>query len=183
MFICIVKVSHSLVSNSLWPHGLQPARLLCPRNSSGKNTWVGFDSLLQGIFLTQGSKPSLLHCRQILCCLSPREAQKGEMLYISEGYFWMRLTFEPVNWVKKKKKKKITLNKAGGVSSKLFRAWIEQKDEGRVNLLLAWTGIPLLLPLAISMPGSQTFRLRLNYTTDFLFCTLQVADSGTSWPP
>ena len=28
--------------------------------------WVGSHSLLQGIFLTQGSNPSLLHCRQIL---------------------------------------------------------------------------------------------------------------------
>ena len=30
--------SHSVVSNSLWPHGLQPARFLCPWNSPGKNT-------------------------------------------------------------------------------------------------------------------------------------------------
>ena len=29
-------VSDSVVSNSLWPHGLQPARLLCPWNSPGK---------------------------------------------------------------------------------------------------------------------------------------------------
>ena len=31
---------------------------------------VGFHSLLQGIFLTQGLKPCLLHCRQILYHLS-----------------------------------------------------------------------------------------------------------------
>ena len=30
------------------------------------NTHVGSHSLLQGIFLTQGSNPGLLHCRQIL---------------------------------------------------------------------------------------------------------------------
>ena len=35
-------------------------------NSPGKNTEVGCNSLLQGIFLTQGSNPGLLHCRQIL---------------------------------------------------------------------------------------------------------------------
>ena len=29
---------HSVESDSLWPHGLQPARLLCPWNFSGKNT-------------------------------------------------------------------------------------------------------------------------------------------------
>ena len=36
----------------------------------GKNTRVGSHSLLQGIFLTQGLNPGLLHCRQILCCLN-----------------------------------------------------------------------------------------------------------------
>ena len=38
--------------------------------SLGKNTRVGCHSLLQGIFLTQGSIPGLLHCRQILYHLS-----------------------------------------------------------------------------------------------------------------
>ena len=46
------RVSHSVVSDSLRPLGLQPARLLCPWNSPGKNTGVGCFSLLQGIFLT-----------------------------------------------------------------------------------------------------------------------------------
>ena len=36
----------------------------------GKNTRVGCHALLQGIFLTQGSNPGLLHCRSILYCLS-----------------------------------------------------------------------------------------------------------------
>ena len=63
-------VSHSVVSNSLWPHGLQPTGLLCPPDSPGKNTGVGCRFLLQGIFLTQGSNPGLLHCRQILHRLS-----------------------------------------------------------------------------------------------------------------
>ena len=34
-------------------------RLLCPWDSPGKNTGVGCHFLLQGIFLTQGSNPSL----------------------------------------------------------------------------------------------------------------------------
>ena len=38
--------------------------LLCPWNFPGKNTGVGCHSLLQGIFLTQGLNPGLLHCRQ-----------------------------------------------------------------------------------------------------------------------
>ena len=43
------------------PHGLQPARLLCPWNYPGKNTGVGCHFLLNGIFLIQGSNPCLLH--------------------------------------------------------------------------------------------------------------------------
>ena len=38
-----------------------PTRLLCPWNSPGKNTGVGFHALLQGIFPTQGLNPHLLH--------------------------------------------------------------------------------------------------------------------------
>ena len=45
----------SVVSHPLQPHGLWPARLLCPWDSSGKNTGVGHHALLlQGIFPTQG---------------------------------------------------------------------------------------------------------------------------------
>ena len=39
-------------------------------DSPGKNTEVGCYFLLQGIFLTQGSNPGLLHCRQSLYRLS-----------------------------------------------------------------------------------------------------------------
>ena len=58
-------------------HGLEPTRVHCPWNSLGKNTGVGNHSLLQGIFLTQGSNPCLLHCsRQIFFYhLSHQEAQ------------------------------------------------------------------------------------------------------------
>ena len=49
------------MSNSLQPHGLQPARLLCPWDSPSKNTGVGFHALLQEILPTQGSNPHLLH--------------------------------------------------------------------------------------------------------------------------
>ena len=55
-----VSVSHSVMPDSLRPHGLQSSRLLCPRDSPGKNTRVGCHALLQGIFLTQGLNPRLL---------------------------------------------------------------------------------------------------------------------------
>ena len=69
---CPHMLSSSVVSDSLQPHGLQPARLLCPQNFLGKNTGVDCHSLLQGIFLTQGLNLGLLHCRQFLCHLRHR---------------------------------------------------------------------------------------------------------------
>ena len=56
--------SRSVVSDSLWPHGLYS-----PWNSLGQNTGVGSCSLLQGIPI-QGSILGLSHCRRLLYCLS-----------------------------------------------------------------------------------------------------------------
>ena len=52
-------------------------RVLSPWDSSDKNIGVGCCALLQGIFLTQGSIPGLLYCRQILYCPSHQGSQKG----------------------------------------------------------------------------------------------------------
>ena len=48
------------MSDSLRPHGLQPARLLPQWDFPGKSTGVGCHFLLQGIFLTQGSNAHLM---------------------------------------------------------------------------------------------------------------------------
>ena len=57
--------SHSVLSDSLQPHGLYS-----PWNSPGQNAGVGSLSVFQGIFPTQGSNPGLPHCRWILYQLS-----------------------------------------------------------------------------------------------------------------
>ena len=57
--------SHSVMFNSLRPHGLYS-----PRNSPGQNIGVGSRFLLQGIFPTQGLNPGLWHCRWIFFQLS-----------------------------------------------------------------------------------------------------------------
>ena len=54
------------MSDSVQIHGLQPAKLLSPHDSLGKNNRVGYHFLPQGIFLTQGSNPHLLLGRRIL---------------------------------------------------------------------------------------------------------------------
>ena len=56
--------------NSFHSHGLQPTRLLCPWDFSGKDTGVVCHFLLQGIVQTKGLNPGLVHCRQILYQLS-----------------------------------------------------------------------------------------------------------------
>ena len=61
MLCCI---HHSGMFKSLRPHGVQPARLLCPWNSPGKHTGVGCHFLLQGIVQPQVMNPChlcLLH--------------------------------------------------------------------------------------------------------------------------
>ena len=67
-----VKVSRSVVSNSLQPH-----RLYSPWNSPGQNTGVGSLSFLQGIIPTQGLNPGFPHCRWILYQLSQGRRREG----------------------------------------------------------------------------------------------------------
>ena len=67
-WIYLVKVSRSVVSDSLQPHGLYS-----PWNSPGQNTGVGSLSFLQGIFPIQGLNPGLPHCRWILYQLSHKK--------------------------------------------------------------------------------------------------------------
>ena len=59
----------SVTSDSFWPYGLQPTRLLCPWDSPGKNTGVHCHALLWG-----SSPPRdwtwVFCCGQIVYCLS-----------------------------------------------------------------------------------------------------------------
>ena len=66
-----VNESHSVVSNSLLPHGLYS-----PPNSPGQNTGMGSLSLLQGICPTQGWNRGLPHFRWILYQLSQKRSPR-----------------------------------------------------------------------------------------------------------
>ena len=78
--------SHSVMSDSLGPHGLYSLR-----NSPGQNTGVGIP-LLQGIFPTQESNQSLLHGRLILYQLSYHKLSLSKSptfpnpLHLANGY-------------------------------------------------------------------------------------------------
>ena len=64
------SVSHSVASNFLQPHGLQPTQLPYPWSSPGKNPGMGCHFLVQGIFSTQRLNLGLPRCRQFLDHLS-----------------------------------------------------------------------------------------------------------------
>ena len=55
-FVCVL----SLFSRVQFCAMLWTPRFLCPRDAPGKNIGVGFCTLLQGIFLTEGSNPRFL---------------------------------------------------------------------------------------------------------------------------
>ena len=83
-------VNHSVMFNSLQPHGLYSARLLCPWDPLGKNTAPGFYFLLQGIFPTQESNPGLLRCSE-----PPGNSVSGEqkfnippLLSLQPSWYW-----------------------------------------------------------------------------------------------
>ena len=70
--------SHSVVSDSLWPHGPYS-----PWNSSGQNTGMGSCSFLQGIVPAQGLNPGFPHCRWNLHQLNTTEVQSGQYYTLS----------------------------------------------------------------------------------------------------
>ena len=87
--------SCSVMSASLWPHGLYTSW-----NSLGQNTGVGSLSLLQGIFPSQGSNPCLSHCRWILYHLS-HQGSPYTWIFISKmimGESWGILVNLVLTW-------------------------------------------------------------------------------------
>ena len=68
------------MSNSLWPHRLQPARLLFLWDFPAKNTGASCHFLLQGIFPTQGVNSHLL-------CLMNWQAVLYQLCHLESVYF------------------------------------------------------------------------------------------------
>ena len=81
--------------DSLWLHGLQPARFLCPWNFPGKNTGVGCYFLLKEIFPTQGSNSHLLHLLLWQVDSLPL-SHLGRQSLLWVAYNWMLFFFKSV---------------------------------------------------------------------------------------
>ena len=100
-------------------------------DSPGKNPGAGCHALLQGIFATQGSNPGLLHCRQILYCLSH---QGSPRILEWVAYPFSRGTSRPRTWTR-----------VSCIAGGFFTSWATQEAQ---NLKL--------LPLSFKTNFSET---------------------------
>ena len=118
---CVCVYAHSLMPSSLQPRGLQPARLLCPWDSPGKNTGVGSLSLLQGIFPTQGLSPlSLLPWQVDSLPLNHQGSRDGVSAFTRRGRDLRPLSLppSPLSAMWGYSKKRITCKLKRGLSSR-----------------------------------------------------------------
>ena len=120
------------MSDTLWPHGLYSSW-----NSPGQNTGVGSLSLLQGIFPTQGSNPSLLHCRQILYQLSH---QWNPRIPEWVTYAFSSRSSRPRNWIR-----------VSCIASGFFTSWATREAPT----------LPLLI--SISVQFAKSFTIYIHY--------------------
>ena len=54
---CCAMLSHLVVYDFLWPHGLEPTRLLCPRGFSRQEYWSGLPCVPPGDLPNPGTEP------------------------------------------------------------------------------------------------------------------------------
>ena len=149
------SVSCSVVSDSLKPHGLKPARLLCPWNSLSRNTGVGCYSLLQGIFLTQGIEARSL---ALQADSLPSEPPGEPSTYVSciRMYNWVAVLYTRswpnivnqryFNW-----KKEETVGRPLGTSSHRTSSHTGKKKQGHRSFGGHKKGLPeevFLIPFA-----------------------------------
>ena len=107
MLLCCCQV----MSDSLEPHELYPARLLSSWDFPGKNTGMGCHFLLQGIFLTQGLNPCILDSKTDSVLLShqgsPTNCYKIYLFVKWNNLELVVMDAQLYNYSKKKKKKRI----------------------------------------------------------------------------
>ena len=75
-----VKWSRSVGSDSLWPCGLQPTRLLCPWDSPGKNTGVGCRFVNDWMLLIKSFCPAIVWALKFSIYYSPPHSLENKVL-------------------------------------------------------------------------------------------------------
>ena len=146
------------MSHSLQPHGLQPTRLLCPRDSPGKSTGVGCHFLLQGIFPTQGSNLGLPHCRQVPYRLSHQHGLKTNNCKIQQKNY---TTF-----------KQIILQMGKRKIEGLFLTF-------QLSILTIWLGVKRLWNLSQVWEDSRSLLGHLILNSFYMFLYIKCTYSNT----
>ena len=82
---CAKVLSRSVVSDCLRPYGLQPAKLLYPWNSLGRNTGVSSHFLLQGIF------PILQILHSCICSLNHSNFYMIGIVFTEFSTYWDKI--------------------------------------------------------------------------------------------
>ena len=95
--MCLSVLSHSVMFNSLWPHGLQPARLLCPWGFSRQEYWSGLPCPPPGDLPNPGTEPwtPTLRADSLLSEL-PRKSKNPEGV----AYPFSRGFSQPRKWTR-----------------------------------------------------------------------------------
>ena len=115
------------MSNYLQCYGLYPTKLLCPWDYPGKNTGVGCHALLQGIFLTQGLNPRLLHSPELAGrFFITSTTWEALILYIEDPKDGMRKILELINEFGKVAGYKLNTQKSVALS---YTKMKEQKEK------------------------------------------------------
>ena len=118
--------SHSVVSDSLWPHGILQARIL---------ECVAFP-FSRGSFQTQGSNPGLQHCRQICYQLSHKGSSRM-LKWVADPFsrasFWSR-------------------NRTGVscIAGRFFTNWAIMLDSHNHNIIILYTYMLFSISLSLS---------------------------------
>ena len=148
--------SHSVVSDSLWLHGLYS-----PWHSPGQNTGVGSLSLLQGIFPTQGLNPVSHIAGGFSTSWATREAHK-EVIYDILSHKWFAVS------VLKSPKQRESLWPWQGLGGALKLSILRQKGSGVLRPLLVfnpslthcefWEGMVYLIVFHLSFAAGRVER-------------------------
>ena len=84
--VVVQSLSRVRLFATLWTVAHQASQSMgFSRHEYCMNTGVGCHFLLQGIFLTQGLNPGLLHCRQMLYRLSYQGSPKGKESEVTQS--------------------------------------------------------------------------------------------------
>ena len=83
--VCCVALSHSVMSHSLWPHGLQPIRPLCPWGFSRQEYWSASPCRSPGDFPNPGIESRSLTLQVDSILSEPAGKPKRQLWHHTKG--------------------------------------------------------------------------------------------------